>query len=444
MIRPENVVLHGLFGVVFHQGDMLVRRGVENDVRAVSVRDAVDLRLVPHGGDLHAEVQRRPVDAQKLLLDVVGVVLVDIQDDQPLRRVCGDLPAEFAADGAAAAGYQYGPSPDKGVDGRGVKPHRLTAQQVFDAHGFQVLHARVRHAESLADGGHGEHLPSGLRTEREHLAAVLHARSGYGENDLGDAVFFRRGAYPVPPAHNRHAVEILAVLVGVVVDQTDRPALFHLFAQQLPHQDIPRGAGADDHNALPGIRLAFDKDLRKAENTAHGCEQAGLQHEHGAVGADRQPGKKRKRNGQVDRERRDRGQDHTRNVRRRHRVPDEFVHPHDPEHQQRHRDLNGHDKPHPVHEAGGNGGEYKIEPDSQRQPVGKNKDQNVKKDDERRMIHSDPRFVFRFGLHDQGVSPVIIESQAYLYKYMIYHSAAVLSKQSPGRTSPGTYRFRDL
>ena len=85
-----------------------------------------------------------------------------------------------------------------------------------------------------------------------------------------------------------------------------------------------------------------------------------------------------------------------------------------------------------------------CEPDSQGQPVGKNKDQNVKKDDERRMIHSDPRFVFRFGLHDQGVSPVIIESQAYLYKYMIYHSAAVLSKQSPGRTSPGTYRFRDL
>ena len=43
------------------------------------------------------------VFGEKLLLDVIGIVFIDVEDDELLRLILGDLPAEFTADGTAAA-----------------------------------------------------------------------------------------------------------------------------------------------------------------------------------------------------------------------------------------------------------------------------------------------------------------------------------------------------
>ena len=75
------------------------------DIRAVFVKNIVDTIGISYGGNEYSQVQLR-VFADQLLLNLIGVVLVDIHDNQLLRRVGGNLSAELASDGAAASGHQ--------------------------------------------------------------------------------------------------------------------------------------------------------------------------------------------------------------------------------------------------------------------------------------------------------------------------------------------------
>ena len=54
--------------------------------------------------------------APQLHLDVVGVILVDIENDEPFRPLCRRLTAELAADAAAAARDEHGLAGDVGRD----------------------------------------------------------------------------------------------------------------------------------------------------------------------------------------------------------------------------------------------------------------------------------------------------------------------------------------
>ena len=86
---------------------MLMRRGVEHKLRPVGVHDVENALAVTHGADEHNEVERR-ITALQLLLDVVGVVLVYIEDDKPADAVLCDLAAQLTADAAAASGDKHG------------------------------------------------------------------------------------------------------------------------------------------------------------------------------------------------------------------------------------------------------------------------------------------------------------------------------------------------
>ena len=79
---------------------MLVRRRVADNVGPVAVKDLHDTLPVAHGADEHDEVQLR-VRAPQLHLDVVGVVLIDIENDETPRPLRRRLPAELTADAAA-------------------------------------------------------------------------------------------------------------------------------------------------------------------------------------------------------------------------------------------------------------------------------------------------------------------------------------------------------
>ena len=48
--------------------------------------------------------------SQQLLLDVVGIVFVDVHNNQAGRLVSGNLSAKLAADGTTAARYQHASS----------------------------------------------------------------------------------------------------------------------------------------------------------------------------------------------------------------------------------------------------------------------------------------------------------------------------------------------
>ncbi|CDA99966.1 unknown [Firmicutes bacterium CAG:65] len=74
-----------------------------DDVRTISAEDILDAFRIADRGDQHYQIQCRILTDQ-LLLDRIGIVLIDIDDDQLFRLMTGDLPAQLAADGPAATG----------------------------------------------------------------------------------------------------------------------------------------------------------------------------------------------------------------------------------------------------------------------------------------------------------------------------------------------------
>ena len=76
---------------------MLMRGCMKDHVRLVLLHHTADTVRVPAGADEGHEVQLRVLH-EELLLDAVGVVLIDVEDDELLRLVACDLAAELRAD----------------------------------------------------------------------------------------------------------------------------------------------------------------------------------------------------------------------------------------------------------------------------------------------------------------------------------------------------------
>ena len=83
---------------MLHQRDMLVRGSVENNLRMIFGKHIVEPRRIAHRADLHGEVQRVTVQMYQLLLEVVGVVLVNVKDNQLFRVLLCHLAAKLTAD----------------------------------------------------------------------------------------------------------------------------------------------------------------------------------------------------------------------------------------------------------------------------------------------------------------------------------------------------------
>ena len=72
---------------------MLVRGGVEHDLGTVALHQAHESRAVADRADLDREVKVRTVSEFQLLLNVVGVILIDVEDDELLGGIFRDLAA---------------------------------------------------------------------------------------------------------------------------------------------------------------------------------------------------------------------------------------------------------------------------------------------------------------------------------------------------------------
>ena len=118
---------------------MLVGCRMEYHIRMVGAHDPIDAAVVADGADQRHQIQFRML-AQQLLLDGVGVVLVDVEDHQPCRLGTGDLTAQLAADAAAAAGDQDGLAGKGFQDLLIIDLHLLTTQQVGDLHIAELGH----------------------------------------------------------------------------------------------------------------------------------------------------------------------------------------------------------------------------------------------------------------------------------------------------------------
>ena len=140
LIRADGVILDGLTGAVLHEGDVLVSRGVIDDLGMVLFKDLEDTPAVADGADQDHEVQIRILFPQ-LQLDGIGVVFVDIEDDELLRVVPGDLAAELRADAPPAAGDEDDLAVNKIEYLTQIRRNRLAPQEVLDGN---VLELRNR------------------------------------------------------------------------------------------------------------------------------------------------------------------------------------------------------------------------------------------------------------------------------------------------------------
>ena len=252
-IGAEDVVLDGLVGAVLHQGDVLVGGGVEHQLRSVLGHDVVQTAHVPHGADEHLQIQLRMGVAQ-LHLDIVGVVFVDIEDDQLFGVAFGDLAAQLAADGTTAAGDHHHLAGDIPADLLQIHLNRVTAQQILQLHVPELADTDLA-VDQLEHPRHRLHPAAGLAADVQNLLAVLSVAGGDGEDDLIDLVLLHRIGDLLPPAGDLYTVQIPAALAGVVVDDAHHPA-----AQPgIGIDQLASGlAGADHQNAVPLALLRAD------------------------------------------------------------------------------------------------------------------------------------------------------------------------------------------
>ena len=377
-IGADCIVLDRLAGAVFHQRHMLMRRGVVDDLRAVGIKDLEHPPAVPHGPDEHYKVQVR-IPLSQLQLDIVGVVLVDVEDDQLPGRMCRDLSAQLAADGAASSGDQDRLAVDKVIDLVHVRPDRFSPEQVFDR---DLLHG--------ADGDLSEHQ---LIQSREllHLAACFAADvqdiplinggcAGDCQVDLRDVIFFNVGHDIVPAAHDGHSVDIPPPFVRIIVYDADDFVIDLCGRAQVAQQQLAGGACTDHHDSVCSLILGAShgaNDHEQAVRKPRQDDEHELEQRAPEVVGQRHPGEQDGDGGRVKGRHQQRGCQCPDQFRIACKAPHAPIQPEDPEHDDAQDGIGDDESLVCIQISGRDLGESKIKPAPERQKIGEMDRYNV-------------------------------------------------------------------
>ena len=304
-VCTDGVVLDGLAGAVLHQGDMLMGCGVIDDLRTVIVADLEDPAAVPHGTDQYDNVQIR-VFILQLQLDVIGVVFINVKNDQTLRVMTGNLPAELRTDAAAAAGDHDGFSLDELKDLRQIGLDRITTKKVLNGDVFQgagcelALHELVHTGEILD-------LAFRLVADGDDVAAVRHGGAGDRKKNLVHPVFFYILHDAVPSAHDPDVVHIATPFVGIVVNDADDFSVGAVLVQ-VPQDHLACGAGADQHDPIAAVADGgVEKEQQDPIGKADPQDESELEHGADHIVGDRHSPEEQERDDHVKRRGQERG-----------------------------------------------------------------------------------------------------------------------------------------
>ena len=112
-------------------------RGMINDVRMIPCEHGFKAFAVSDGAYEHLDIYFR-MRAQKLVLNVISVVLVNIKDNKLVRRMFRYLTAKLAAYRSAAASDENRLSADIVHDGIELYFYRRTAEKIFYIDGTDI------------------------------------------------------------------------------------------------------------------------------------------------------------------------------------------------------------------------------------------------------------------------------------------------------------------
>ena len=186
----------------------------------------------------------------ELALDLEQRRLTLVDEHEPRDAEAGELPAELRADRAARARDEHGLALDVRGDGVQIDLDLLAPEHVLDLHradlpsevqvaGDQLVQARQRlHGDVLRAAGLDDLTADRARRRRDrdqHLVRLVvaqHMRDVVGRAEDADAV------------------DAVAALARVVVDEADRRVVQLPVALHLAHHQLSRVPRADDQNLL--------------------------------------------------------------------------------------------------------------------------------------------------------------------------------------------------
>ena len=279
LIGADGVVLDRLTGTVLHEGDVLMGSGVVDNLGMVLLKDLEDTAAVADGADQGHKVQVRILFPQ-FQLDGVGVVFIDIEDDELLRMMTGHLAAELRADASPTACDEDNLAVDEVINFMKVRGNGLASQKVLDGDVpefrdrdlviHQLIHAR-KHFDFAA----------GLVADAEDFLPVLPRHTWYGEEDLRDLILLDILEDRLSPAHDGDALDGAVPFVLVIVDDADGFVIQLVRGFQVT-QEHPSGfPGTDDHDAAAGLsplpHMGAEKE-QEAEQEAQAHHKQHLKH----------------------------------------------------------------------------------------------------------------------------------------------------------------------
>ena len=136
-IRANRIVFDCLTGTVFHEGHMLVCGGMIDDLRAIVMKDFKHAPAVADRSDQNLQIQVG-IFLAKLKLYIIGIVFIDIENDELPGIVCGSLAAQLRADGSAAACDHDRLPVNEVEDLPHIRLDRFTAQKVLNRNRLHV------------------------------------------------------------------------------------------------------------------------------------------------------------------------------------------------------------------------------------------------------------------------------------------------------------------
>ena len=131
-----------------------------NNVRFIGFKYIIDLSGITHRTNQYHQIQIQVFGAE-FLLNVVCIVLIYIEDHQPLRCMGCDLAAELASDRSASTGHQDSFSADITENLIHIYLDRVSSKEILHCH---ILHLAERYfsCDKLIDTWQDFHLAFGL------------------------------------------------------------------------------------------------------------------------------------------------------------------------------------------------------------------------------------------------------------------------------------------
>ena len=160
LISSHHIVLDCFTGAGLHKGNMLMCSCMINNVRFIGFKYIIDFSGITDRTDQYHQIQVRVFGAE-FLLNVVCIVLIYIEDHQPLRCMGCDLAAELASDRSASTSHQDSFSADITENLIHIYLNRISSQEILHCH---ILHLAERYfsCDKLIDTWQYLHLTFGL------------------------------------------------------------------------------------------------------------------------------------------------------------------------------------------------------------------------------------------------------------------------------------------